>query len=127
MWLTLAIQVSAQRTSFVKVSRNTSTTSRVYATMDRNICSTRLPSQIDFLDLYGEEDLVNLNEYKNVFPHAVLQIRWDGDSPRWLEELNGSHLIERVNGFSMYTHAIAVLLPSSISKSPYWVCIFLKL
>jgi len=122
--LILAIQVSADRTSFVKVFRNTSTTSRVYATMDRNVCSTRLPSQIDFLNLDGEEDLVNLNGYKNVFPHAVLQIRWDGDSPRWLEELNGSHLIERVNGFSMYTHAIAVLLPTSISKSPYWVSIF---
>ena len=50
--------------------------------MDRNICSTRLPSQIDFLKLDGgEEDLVNLDGYKSVFPHAVLQIRWDGRFP----------------------------------------------
>lgn len=94
--------------------------------MDRNICSTRLPSQIasqvDFLNFDGgEEDLVNLEGYKNVFPHAVLQVRWEGDSPRWLEELNGSHLIERIHGFHMYTHAIATLLPSSIPKLPYWV------
>ncbi len=122
MTLIVAIQISAERTSFVKVSRNTPTISRVYATMDRNICSTRLPSQIDFLNLDGgEEDLVNLDGHKSVFPHAVLQIRWDGDSPRWLEELNGSHLIERINGFSMYTNAVATLLPSSISKLPYWV------
>ena len=120
--LIVAIQISADRTSFVKLSHSTSTTSRIYATMDRNICSTRLPSQVNFLNLDGgEEDLINLDGYKSVFPHAVLQIRWDGDSPRWLEELNGSHLIERVNGFSMYANAVATLLPSSIPKQPYWV------
>src|SRR5208282_1698003 len=122
MMLIVAIKISADRTSFVKLSPNASTTSRVYATMDRNICSTRLPSQIDFLKLDGsEEDLVDLDGHKSVFPHAVLQIRWDGDSPRWLEELNGSHLIERINGFSMYANAVATLLPSSIPKQPYWV------
>ena len=93
--------------------------------MDRHICSTRLPSRIDLINFDGgEEDLVNLDGYKNVFPHAVLQIRWDGDSPRWLEELNGSHLIERINGFSMYIHAVASLLPSSVTKLPYWVLLF---
>ena len=122
MMLTIAIQVSTDRTSFVKFSRNKSTTSRVYATMDRNICSTRLPSQTYFLNFDdGEEDLVNLDGYKSVFPHSVLQIRWDGDSPRWLEELNGSHLVERINGFSMYANAVATLLPLSIPKQPYWV------
>src|SRR5271170_4514399 len=121
--LTIVIQVSTDRTSFVKVIRNsaTSSTRRVYATLDRNVCSTRLPSQIDFINLDGEEDLVNLEGYKNVFPHAVLQIRWEGDSPRWLEELNASHLIERINGFSMYIHAVATLVPSQVSKLPYWV------
>jgi hypothetical protein len=115
--------VSTDRTSFVKVIRNstTSTTSRVYATLDRNVCSTLLPSQVDFINLDGEEDLINLEGYKNVFPHAVLQIRWEGDSPRWLEELNASHLIERINEFSMYPHAVATLVPSQVSKLPYWV------
>ena len=122
--LTEAIQVSAQRTVFSKISKNKSseTVSKVYATMDRNICSTRLPSHIDFLALDGEEDLVDLEGYKNVFPHSLLTIRWEGDSPRWLEELNGSPLIERVNSFSMFVHAAASLVPSQLPKLPYWVC-----
>lgn len=96
-------------------------TSRVYASIDRNICSTLLRPGIDFLHVDGDEELVNLDGYKNVFPHAVLQIRWEGDSPRWLEELNGSHLIERVNGFSMYTHAVSMLVPTKVQNLPYWV------
>jgi SPX domain protein involved in polyphosphate accumulation len=89
--------------------------------MDRNILSTRLPKTSTLNFDNSEEEFINLEGHKNVFPHAVLQIRWEGDSPRWLEELNGSHLIERVNGFSMYTHAIAVLTPSQVHKLPYWV------
>jgi SPX domain protein involved in polyphosphate accumulation len=89
--------------------------------MDRNILSTRLPKKSTLNFDNSEEELINLEGHKNVFPHAVLQIRWEGDSPRWLEELNGSHLIERVNGFSMYTHAVAVLIPSEVHKLPYWV------
>jgi SPX domain protein involved in polyphosphate accumulation len=38
-----------------------------------------------------------------------------------LEELNGSILIERINGFSMYPHAVATLLSSQVSKLPTWV------
>jgi hypothetical protein len=116
------IRISAERTGFIKVSHNTTTpvTSRVYATIDRNICSTRLRPEIDFLPVQDEE-LVNLEGHKNIFPHALLQIRWDGDSPRWLEELNGSHLIERVNGFSIYAHAISILIPREVPKLPYWV------
>jgi SPX domain protein involved in polyphosphate accumulation len=88
--------------------------------MDRNILSTRLP-KTSTLNFDNEEEYINLEGHKNVFPHAVLTIRWEGDSPRWLEELNGSHLIERVNGFSMYTHAVSVLIPSEVHKLPYWV------
>jgi hypothetical protein len=89
--------------------------------MDRNIYCTRLPSQFNFLNLDTEEDLVELKGYKSVFPHIVLTIRWDGDAPRWLEELNGSHLVERISGFSMYPQAVATLVPSSVSKLPFWV------
>jgi len=89
--------------------------------MDTNILSARLsPDEPISFDLEDQE-LVNLPGYKSVFPHVVLQIRWEGDSPRWLEELNGSHLIERVNGFNLYTHSIAVLAPKQVDKLPYWV------
>ena len=104
----------------MKVSRNFSTprTSRVSATMDRHIRCSRLPApKVDNL----EDELMSDSENKTDFPHAVLHIRWDNnDSPRWLEELNGSHLIERVNNFSIYVHAVASL--TSQTKSPYWVC-----
>ena len=123
--LTIVIQVSAERTSFIKISRNSSnaTTHRIYATMDRNICCSRLPSQMNALDLDGEEDLVNLEGHRHLFPHALLQIRWKGDRPRWMEELNGSVLVERVDGFSIYPHAVAVLVPSQVPKLPNWVFI----
>lgn len=91
--------------------------------MERNLCSTRLPSHIDFLNLGGEEELVHLDSYKSVFPHVVLTIRWEGDSPRWLQELDGSPLVERISGFSIYAHTIATLLPSQVSKLPYWVAL----
>jgi SPX domain protein involved in polyphosphate accumulation len=90
--------------------------------MNRNILSTRLPSQSDFLNLDNtKEDSANLEGYKHAFPHAVLQIRWEGDSPRWLEELNRSHLVERVNGFSIFVHSLATLVPFQLPKLPYWV------
>lgn len=92
-------------------------TSNVSATMDRNILSSRLPAP-QLSNIYDELMTVS-EENKTSFPHAVLQIRWDNDSPRWLEELNGSHLIERVNNFSIYTHAVATL--TTQSKLPYWV------
>lgn len=91
--------------------------------MDRNIASVRLSSQSDFLNPDNiKEDPVKLEGYKHVFPHAILQIRWEGDSPRWLEELNGSHLIERVNGFSLFAHSLAALVPFQLPKLPFWVC-----
>jgi len=95
-------------------------TSRVYATIDRNIISTRL-SPKKLINFDTEEENVNLEGYKSVFPHAILKISWEGDSPRWLEELNGSILVERVNGFLMYPHAIATLFPSQVSRLPPWV------
>jgi hypothetical protein len=101
-------------------------TSRVYASIDRNICATRLRPGMDFLQLDGDEELVNLEGHKNVFPHAVLQVRWEGDAPRWLEELNGSHLLERVNGFSIYAHAVAMLVPSEVPKLPSWLPLLQK-
>jgi hypothetical protein len=120
MSLRLVIQVAGERTSFIKASRSASkeTKSRVYATIDRNIISTRLsPKRLLNFDM--AEEAVNLEGQKSVFPHAILQIRWEGDSPRWLEELDGSVLIERINGFSMYPHVVATLLSSQVSNLPY--------
>jgi hypothetical protein len=117
----LAIRVSAERTGFIKVSRDTTTpiTSRIYASIDRQICATRLRPGMDIFAT--NEDLVNLDGHRNIFPHAVLQVRWEGDSPRWLEELNTSHLIERINGFDVFVHAVAVLAGQKAGKMPYWV------
>jgi SPX domain protein involved in polyphosphate accumulation len=88
--------------------------------MDRNIISTRL-SQNKLVNFDTEEENVDLEGHKAAFPHAILQIRWEGDAPRWLAELNGSILTERINGFSMYPHTVATLLASQVSKLPSWV------
>ena len=116
------IHTTSQRTGFIKLPRTRqSNPSRIYATMDTNILSSRLPNGPITFDNEDDPDLIDLPGHQFVFPHAVLQIRWEGDSPRWLEELNGSHLIERVNGFDMYTHSIAILAANEVNDLPYWV------
>jgi hypothetical protein len=111
------IQISSSRTGFIKLPRIQSSISRVYATMDTNILSTRLNGPLTFDT--EEPDLIDLPGHTSVFPHVLLQIRWEGDSPRWLEELNSSHLTERISGFNMYIHALSTLV--SMPKVPYWV------
>jgi VTC domain len=112
------LQISSDRTGFIKSKSPRST---VYATLDTNILCTRLQSPSALTFDSDDEELVTLQGHKFVFPHAVLKIRWEGDPPRWLEELNASYLIERVNNFSMYVHAISVLLPSKVHTLPHWV------
>ena len=57
-----------------------------------------------------------------MFPHAILEVRWEGqDTPELVSLLDASHLAERVPGFSIETHAIAILCKPAGMPSPFWM------
>lgn len=56
------------------------------------------------------------------FPHSVLEVRWKGlEKPVWVSDLESSHLVYPVTGFSLYAHAVAVFYPDALSALPKWV------
>ncbi|CCX33084.1 Similar to Vacuolar transporter chaperone 4; acc. no. P78810 [Pyronema omphalodes CBS 100304] len=56
------------------------------------------------------------------FPHAILEVRWDGDDvPAFVEELEGSHMVETVPGFSLEVHAIYALHRPTTMSPPFWL------
>lgn len=55
------------------------------------------------------------------FPHSVLEVRWKGlEKPVWVSDLESSHLVYPVTGFSLYAHAVAVFYPDALSALPKW-------
>ncbi|KAL9106390.1 MAG: hypothetical protein Q9227_008591 [Pyrenula ochraceoflavens] len=55
------------------------------------------------------------------FPHAVLEIRWEGSqTPEIVRRLDKSHLAERVRGFSLEAFAIYSLFASDKATAPVW-------
>lgn len=56
------------------------------------------------------------------FPHSLLEVRWKGlDKPTWVSDLEKSHLVHQVKGFSLYAHSVAVFYPESLSVLPNWL------
>ncbi|KAH0555773.1 hypothetical protein GP486_006283 [Trichoglossum hirsutum] len=56
------------------------------------------------------------------FPYAVLEVRWEGEGEDDLiSALDDSHLTERVRGFSIETHAVAVLYKPENMSPPFWL------
>lgn len=70
----------------------------------------------------SEESSAPLSE----FPFAVLTVRYEGAAGMntrvgLLERLDKSHLTERVRGFALDTHAVAVLYKPQRMPRPYWL------
>lgn len=67
---------------------------------------------------------VPLNEITR-FPHAVLevklQLKEEGATPRWVQELLESGMLQEVHKFSKFIHGCAVLLPEDVQAQPYWI------
>ena len=59
------------------------------------------------------------------FPYAVLEVKLQTqagqDSPEWVRELIGSHLVESVPKFSKFIHGTATLFPTRINLIPFWM------
>ncbi|KAF5097067.1 hypothetical protein D0Z00_002532 [Geotrichum galactomycetum] len=58
------------------------------------------------------------------FPYSVLQIKWRnlerGKKPKWLADLETSHLVYAVPGFSFFSHAL-VTGPETTDPRPEWM------
>ncbi|OLL24284.1 Vacuolar transporter chaperone 4 [Neolecta irregularis DAH-3] len=65
-------------------------------------------------------------EKETAFPHVILEIEWQNEAPRLVHELDCSHLVERVSGFSPYVHGVATLCPSTRLLLPTWVSLLQK-
>lgn len=85
----------------------------VWVTLDSNIKMTKSGAlQTQWTEFDDEQ----------TFPYCVLDVRWKGlEKPAWLVELERSHLVYPVDGFSLYAHSIAVYYPNSLSVLPRWL------
>ena len=91
----------------------------IWMTLDTNVRMKRMSSEdlnnfgrsVDITDSPSEE-----------FPHAVLEVRWEGSSqPDLLNVLDETHLTERVRGFSLELHAVSTLCKPPGMPAPFWL------
>lgn len=88
----------------------------IWVTLDSNIKMTKKDATESQWPTENEpEDLKD-------FPFCVLDIRWKGlEKPGWVTELERSHLVYPVEGFSLYAHSVAVFYPNALSVLPQWL------
>ncbi|MDI1487312.1 MAG: hypothetical protein OHK93_006581 [Ramalina farinacea] len=93
-----------------------------WATLDRNIAMERCTQA----DLATRKSMFSVQSVRDDgaqrFPHAVLEVHCEnGGGSSLLKALDGSHLAERVRGFSLEEHAVAELSQSQGKPRPYWI------
>lgn len=99
--------ISSSRSRLVDMNQGSNSTSM--ATLDTNISLEARG---------GAPDATSTSD----FPFAVLQVRQEGNSGSdFLKALDGSHLVERVRGFSMEYHAIWQLCKPCNVSAPFWI------
>lgn len=83
--------------------------SDLWATLDTNIELSKAGAKS------GDQD-------ETQFPYALLEVRYKGmDKPDWLAELETSHLVYQVDGFSLYAHSVALFYSNALSRLPSWM------
>ncbi|KAI9297342.1 vacuolar transporter chaperone 4 [Neoconidiobolus thromboides FSU 785] len=59
------------------------------------------------------------------FPYSILEVKLEtsagGPTPKWVDNLVNSHLVEPVPNFSKYIHGIASLMENRVSLLPFWL------
>ncbi|BFZ61824.1 hypothetical protein YB2330_002900 [Saitoella coloradoensis] len=106
------LKAATRRTQFAQFSHETG---NVSAFLDRDIRLLRIEK--------GKRRWVSEESDKGgeTFPFAVLEVQWHGGQPPWLQELTASHLVELVDGFSLYVHAAYKLLSATNVQAPSWM------
>ncbi|CUS14638.1 unnamed protein product [Tuber aestivum] len=95
---------------------------RVWALLDWDIKMTKVQQGTNWLT-GREEDGPGLgSEGRSEFPHAVLEVQWEGQRvPTFLHELETSHMVENVRGFSLDVHAVSALYRPRNMTPPFWL------
>ncbi|KAI9835528.1 MAG: hypothetical protein M1819_001979 [Sarea resinae] len=115
------VHIRSQRARYVGLG-NTSTDT-VCAVLDQDIVMDKaLLNQLGpGSELPATETNGHLDE-PTEFPHAILEVRWEFESALDLiRSLDQSHLTERVRGFDLETHAIAMLYKPKDLSPPFWL------
>lgn len=96
--------------------------SDIWATLDSNIKIIKtLPLDDKSSSILNYSDIPD-TEAAQEFPFSVLEVRYKGmDKPAWLAELEKSHLVYPVSGFSLYSHSVASFYSDSLSQLPSWL------
>lgn len=114
------VQLRSRRTRFVGLKNNA--TSGLWATLDKDISMRSCPPELLASD--KGFDMINEGGQKDseIFPHAVLEIRTEGPvDTDVIAALDMSYLTERVRGFSLETHAVAILCKPQGMPRPFWL------
>ena len=114
------VEIHSDRTRFAGI-RNTDT-SGIWATLDTEIVLAKCSSALLAEQYNSSSSSEEATSPCLRFPHAVLNVRFEGDVNMGLiKTLDGSHLTERVRGFSLDTHAVATLYKPHRIPPPYWL------
>ncbi|KAI4919545.1 hypothetical protein J4E90_001681 [Alternaria incomplexa] len=112
----------SKRTRFTGLHNNS--TGGIWATLDKDIC---LKDSL-YKDL-ADDDWTSAARAESAkkFPHAVLEIRREGNQAMALiQTLDRSHLVERVRGFSLEAHAVWTCCKPSAMSAPFWISLLEK-
>ncbi|MCJ1379090.1 hypothetical protein MMC17_002190 [Xylographa soralifera] len=111
------VHLRSSRTRFVGLHNSDS--NGIWGTLDKSILMKR--SSINDLKDFSHSTSLKDPASEN-FPYAVLEVRWEGTSqPALVKALDETHLTERVRGFSLATHAVAMLCKPPGMPPPFWI------
>ncbi|ODV90509.1 hypothetical protein CANCADRAFT_2236 [Tortispora caseinolytica NRRL Y-17796] len=99
----------------VNADQAASFASKTWAVLNTNIICEKLNGD-------DKDCLHNSPLEMTEFPNAVLEIKWTGRKPLWIDEqLTESHLVKRIPEFSLFVHTVAIYYTSALIKSPAWI------
>ncbi|RPB07035.1 hypothetical protein P167DRAFT_579693 [Morchella conica CCBAS932] len=114
------VKILTKRTRFA----DTPDGSPVWALLDWDIRMFKITKGMQWMNDPGVDDLGRglRNGTTMKFPHAVLEVQWEGEEmPGLVRELETSHMVENVRGFSLDVHAVAELYRPKKMTAPFWV------
>ena len=111
------VHLRSSRTRFVGLGNSDS--KGIWVTLDKSVSMKR--SSIEDLKNFSHSTSLK-DPASEDFPYAVLEVRWEGTSqPDLVKALDETHLTERVRGFSLATHAVAMLCKPPGMPPPFWI------
>ncbi|MCJ1283881.1 hypothetical protein MMC26_003212 [Xylographa opegraphella] len=111
------VHLRSSRTRFVGLGNSDSR--GIWAILDKSVSMTR--SSVDELKDFSHSTSLKDSASED-FPYALLEVRWEETSqPDLVKALDETHLTERVRGFSLATHAVAMLCKPPGMPPPFWI------